>query len=171
MAKVTKSKQVCFHLQRTLWNAIKFYSALKDTLDLEKTLLILKLSTNVSSAGIRTKGEPVLLMENLVTIAKTRGIFQSVVRISIQKLTLSNKIWILVTQIQSFSTMGITFYRCSWRWQKLPFRKRVDNWLISKPDTTANIVPENCFLTLKSKSKLHKPNAKLTAYNGSRIPV
>ena len=35
----------------------------------------------------------------------------------------------------------------------------------------ANIVPENCFRTLKSKSKLHKPNAKLTAYNGSRIPV
>ena len=32
----------------------------------------------------------------------------------------------------------------------------------------ANIVPENCF---RSKSKLHKPNAKLTAYNGSRIPV
>ena len=79
---------------------------MKDSLDLEKTLLILKLSTNVSSAGIRTKGDPVLLMENLVTIAKTRGIFQSVVRISIQKLTLSNKIWILVTQIQNFSTIG-----------------------------------------------------------------
>ena len=82
---------------------------MKDTLDLEKTLLILKLSINVSSAGIRTKGDPVLLMENLVTIAKTRGIFQSVVRMSIQKLTLSNKIWILVTQIQNFSTIGDHF--------------------------------------------------------------
>ena len=35
----------------------------------------------------------------------------------------------------------------------------------------SNIVPENCFRTLKNKSKLHKANAKLTAYNGSTIPV
>ena len=35
----------------------------------------------------------------------------------------------------------------------------------------ANIIPENCFRTLKNKPKLHKPNTKLTAYNGSSIPV
>ena len=35
----------------------------------------------------------------------------------------------------------------------------------------ANIIPENCFRTLKNKPKLHKPNAKLTAYNGRSIPV
>ena len=39
------------------------------------------------------------------------------------------------------------------------------------PGAQANNVPGNRFRTLKSKSKLHKPNAKLTAYNGSRIPV
>ena len=32
-------------------------------------------------------------MENLETIAKRRDIFQNVVRILIQKLTFSNKIW------------------------------------------------------------------------------
>ena len=35
----------------------------------------------------------------------------------------------------------------------------------------ANIIPKNCFRTLKNEPKLHKPNAKLTAYNGSSIPV
>ena len=95
-----------------------------------------KLPTNLSFVPIRTKGDPVLLMENLVTIAKRRDIFQSVVRILIQKLTLSNKIWIIVTQTQNFSAITNHFYRRSWRWGKLLFRKRVDNWLISKPDTT-----------------------------------
>ena len=37
--------------------------------------------------------------------------------------------------------------------------------------TQANIIPENCFRTLKNKPKLHKPNAKITAYNGSSISV
>ena len=57
-----------------------------------------KLSTNVNSVRIRTKGDLVLLLENLVTIRKRRVIFQSAVRTLIQKLTLSNKIWIIVTQ-------------------------------------------------------------------------
>ena len=57
-----------------------------------------KLSTNVNSVCIRTKGDLVLLLENLVTIRKRRVIFQSAVRTLIQKLTLSNKIWIIVTQ-------------------------------------------------------------------------
>ena len=35
----------------------------------------------------------------------------------------------------------------------------------------ANIIPENCFRTLKNKQKLHKANVKLTAYNGSSISV
>ena len=35
----------------------------------------------------------------------------------------------------------------------------------------ANIIPENSVRTLKNKPKIHKPNAKLTAYNGSSIPV
>ena len=35
-----------------------------------------KLSANLSSVCIHTKGDPVLLMENLVTIAKRRDIFQ-----------------------------------------------------------------------------------------------
>ena len=64
-----------------------------------------KSPTNLSFVPIRTKGDPVLLMENLVTIAKRRDIFQSVVRILIQKLTLSNKIWIIVTQTQNFSAI------------------------------------------------------------------
>ena len=34
-----------------------------------------------------------------------------------------------------------------------------------------NIILENCFRNLKSKPKLLKPNAKLTAYNGSNVPV
>ena len=38
-------------------------------------------------------------------------------------------------------------------------------------DAQANIIPENCFRIVKSKPKLHKPNAKLTAYNRSSIPV
>ena len=35
----------------------------------------------------------------------------------------------------------------------------------------ANIIPENCFRTLKNKPKLHKPNTKITAYNGCSISV
>ena len=35
----------------------------------------------------------------------------------------------------------------------------------------ANIIPENSVRTLKKKPKIHKPNTKLTAYNGSSIPV
>ena len=35
----------------------------------------------------------------------------------------------------------------------------------------ATIIPENSFRTLKNKPKLHKLSAKLTAYNGSSIPV
>ena len=68
-----------------------------------------ELSTNVSSVHICTKQDPVLLMENLVTSAKRRDIFESVVQILIQKLTLSNKIWIIVTQTQNFSTIASHF--------------------------------------------------------------
>ena len=39
-------------------------------------LSLTKLSTNLSSVCIYTKGDPVLLMENLVAIAKRRDIFQ-----------------------------------------------------------------------------------------------
>ena len=58
--------------------------------------------------------------------------------------------------------------------------KRLDNRLTSKLNISvfkidsgaqANIIPKNCFRTLKNEPKLHKPNAKLTAYNGSSIPV
>ena len=53
-------------------------------------LRLSKLSTNVSFVRIRTKGDPVLLMENLPTIVKRRDI-----------LTLSNKIWIIVNNCES----------------------------------------------------------------------
>ena len=35
----------------------------------------------------------------------------------------------------------------------------------------ARIIPKNCVRAFNNKPKLHKPNAKLTAYNGCNIPV
>ena len=117
-------------------------------------------------------------MENLATIAKRRDILQSVAQNLIQKLTLSNKIWIIVTQTQNFSTSKSLFIGLVEDEENSENKWKIDllgnQTLLSfqiDSGTQANIIPENCFRTLKNKPKLHKPNAKITAYNGSSISV
>ena len=139
-----------------------------------------KLSTNLSSVCICTKRDPVLLMENLVTIAKRRDIFQccwnfdSKVDFVQQNMDNSDldpelfnnceSLFISVVEDEENSSSEI-----EWTIDLL-----VNQTLLSfkiDSDAQANIAPQSYFRTLKSKPKLHKRNAKLTAYNGSSIPV
>ena len=80
----TRSKMVTLLQSLTLTKFENVLCSINANLELS----LPKLPTNLSFVPIRTKGNPVLLMENLVTIAKRRDIFQSIVRILIQKLTL-----------------------------------------------------------------------------------
>ena len=102
----TRSKMVTLLQSLTLTEFENVLCNIKANIELS----LPKSPTNLGSVPIRTKGHPVLLMENLVTIAKRKNIFQSVFRILIQKLTLSNKIWIIVTQTHNFSTIANHFF-------------------------------------------------------------
>ena len=84
----TRSKLVTLLQSLTL---MEFENAFHNT-EPKQELSPLNSSTNVSFVRIHTKKDPVRLMENFVKIAKGRYIFNDVVPILIQKLTLSNKI-------------------------------------------------------------------------------
>ena len=82
-----------------------------------------KLSTNLSSVRIRTKGDPVLLMENLVTIAKRRDIFQCC--------------WNFDSKVDFV--------------QQNMDNSDLNPELLGGNIAQANIAPQNCFRTLKNK--------------------
>ena len=114
-------------------------------------------------------------MENLETIAKRRDIFQSAVRILIQKLTFSTKIWTeFLSNCESFFIDVVEDEKNSSSESEWTIDLLVNQILLSfKMDSgvQGNIILEKCFRILKSQPKLHKPNAKLTAYSRSSIPV
>ena len=78
-----QSKMVALSQSLTLMKLKNAFRNIEPNLELSPP----KLSTNINFVGIRPKEDPVQLMENFVTIAKRRDIFQSVVLIFIQKLT------------------------------------------------------------------------------------
>ena len=132
-----------------------------------------KLSTNVNSVCIRTKGDLVLLLENLVTIRKRR-VMDSIVDFVQQNMDNSDSDLELFDNCESLF-IGVVEdeenYSSENKWAMDLLVNQTLRSFKTDFGAPANIIPENCFRTLKNKPKLHKPNTKLTAYNGSSIPV
>ena len=99
--------------------------------------------------------------------AKRKDISQSVAEILIQKSAQSNKIQIVVAQnIDVVQDEENSSSEKEWTIDLSLNRKLVS---FSDSGVPANVIPENCFKIIKNKSKLHKSNAKLTAYNGREV--